>query len=40
MVSHEGRVVREAASLQPGDRVEIRLARGRAAARIEETEEA
>ncbi|MBR2783285.1 MAG: exodeoxyribonuclease VII large subunit [Firmicutes bacterium] len=40
VVSHEGRVMREAASVQPGDRVEIRLARGRAAARIEETEEA
>ena len=36
VIDEHGRAVREAAAITPGERVDLRLARGRAAARIEE----
>ena len=39
VVSREGRIVRDAAELRPGQRLDIRLARGRAEAIVEKAEE-
>ena len=39
VVSYQGRAVRDAAELAPGQRLDIRLARGRAQATVEQTEE-
>jgi exodeoxyribonuclease VII large subunit len=36
VIDEHGRAVREAAAITPGERVDLRLARGGAAARIEE----
>ncbi len=39
LATHDGRVVTEAASVKPGDRLELRFARGRARATVDEVDE-
>lgn len=39
LATHDGRVVTEAGSVKPGDRLELRFARGRASATVDEVDE-
>jgi exodeoxyribonuclease VII large subunit len=39
LASHDGRVVTDAASVKPGDRLELRFARGRARATVDDVDE-